>query len=117
MRNRTIMGANPDVAGKADGNTSNVGDVQKAQLPDIIGYLGTGFPQGWSADGAFYFNDNIKDRPDLDTLSKGPHKARWGWLFSASRAGASTDHLGNNVYIHNGEVRTANIRMNYIIKY
>lgn len=112
------MGANPAVAGKADGNTSNVGDVQKAQLPDITGYLGTGFPLGWSADGAFYFDDRpLQDRPDIDLLSAGPYKASWGWLFSASRAGASTDHLGNNVYIHNGEVRTANIRMNYIIKY
>ena len=112
------MGANPDVAGKAGGNTSNVGDVQKAQLPDITAYLATGFPLGWAADGAFYFDDRpLQDRPNIDLLSAGPYKARWGWLFSASRAGASTDHLGNNVYIHNGELRTANIRMNYIIKY
>lgn len=114
LRNRTVMGANPDVAGKAGGNTSNVGDVQNAQLPTIIGEVdhtaSSAFNFG-AARGAFYLR-----RPGKNNWND--HSGTgYNFGFDASIAGSSTDHLGNNVYTHNGEVRTANIRMNYIIKY
>lgn len=114
LRNRTVMGANPNIAGKASGATSNVGEVQLAQLPNIFG---TSVTQGGCKPftalyGAF--------QP-----SSGPTKTSWhdhsgnGYdiAFNASRSGASTDHIGNNVYVDNGEVRPYNIRMHYIIKY
>ena len=114
LRNRTVMGANPDVAGKAGGNTSNVGDVQNAQLPTIIGEVdhtaSNAFNFG-AARGAFYLRRSGKNNW-YDHSGTG-----YNFGFDASIAGSSTDHLGNNVYTHNGEVRTANIRMNYIIKY
>ena len=108
------MGANPYVTGKAAGNTSNVGDVQNAQLPTITGYVdhtsSNAYPFG-DAGGAFYLRRSGKNNW-YDHSGTG-----YNFGFDASIAGSSTDHLGNNVYIHNGEVRTANIRMNYIIKY
>ena len=114
LRNRTVMGANPNIAGKANGNTSNVGEVQLAQLPNIFGSSVTqgGCKPFTALYGAF--------QP-----SSGPTKTSWydhsgsGYdiAFNASRAGASTDHVGNNVYVNNGEVRPYNIRMYYIIKY
>lgn len=114
LRNRTVMGANPDVVGKADGNTSNVGDVQNAQLPTIIGQVdhtaSTAFNFG-AARGAFYLRRSGKNNW-YDHSGTG-----YNFGFDASIAGSSTDHLGNNVYTLDGEVRTANIRMNYIIKY
>lgn len=114
LRNRTVMGANPNVAGRAGGNTSNVGDVQNAQLPTITGEVdhtaSNAYPFGASR-GAFYLRRSGKNNW-YDHSGTG-----YNFGFDASIAGSSTDHLGNNVYTHNGEVRTANIRMNYIIKY
>ncbi len=114
LRNRTIMGANPIADHQATGNISNVGDVQNSQLPNI--YAGA-FTMGnckpfTSFSGAF-------------CSSSGPNRTSWydhsgsGYdiAFDASRAGASYDHEGRNVYVKYGEVRSSNIRMNYIIKY
>ena len=114
LRNRTVMGANPNIAGKANGNTSNVGEVQLAQLPNIFG---SSFTQGGCKPFTGFYG--------AFQPSSGPTKTSWydhsgsGYdiAFDASRDGASIDHLGNNVYVNNGEVRPYNIRMHYIIKY
>ena len=128
MRNRTIMGANPDVVGKADGNTSNVGDVQLAQAPNIKGELTQeGLGRGSNPitkTGAFAnskksrigHNASVNENYSLDII------------FDGTASNASVDHLGNDVYFGDfnnpteanrtfGELRSANIRMNYIIKY
>lgn len=126
MRNRTIMGANPNVAGKADGNTSNVGDVQKAQLPNIKGYAGTnpGATSNNVVDGAMYIDKGSTTSGTLAFTSGTDFVRRI--LIDASRLNASKDvndpnHADNPYYGDNttsfGEVRSANIRMNYIIKY
>ena len=108
------MGANPDVAGKADGNTSNVGDVQAAQLPNIVGTMEPAYGAGhaWRFTGAFT-GTGTRD----GSISTPGTSCPASFNLDSSNPGASSDHLGNNVYIDNGEVRTANIRMNYIIKY
>ena len=114
LRNRTVMGANPAVAGKAGGNTSNVGDVQKASVPAIGAKCGRFASYGDAINvGAFYL-DNYTSGGGWERNS-GSYSRRIG--FDSTRRGTSTDHLGDNVYTYNGEVRTANIRMNYIIKY
>lgn len=108
------MGANPDVAGKAGGNTSNVGDVQDAQLPNIVGTMKPSYGAGhaWSFTGAFTGTGNRDG-----SLSNSGVGCPASINLDSSNSGASSDHLGNNVYTNKGEVRTANIRMNYIIKY
>lgn len=119
LRNRTVMGANPNVAGRAGGNTSNVGDIQKASVPNITGNC------GWVAsDGTAY---------GYGALTLDSHTKNGGWdrnggnysrqiVFNAganySGVLASSDHLGDNVFANGAqELRSANIRMNYIIKY
>ena len=113
LRNRTVMGANPK-SNQTTGNISNVGDVQLAQLPTIKGYVdhkaSNAFPFG-AADGAFYLRRSGKNNW-YDHSGTG-----YNFGFDASNANASIDHEGNNVYVNYGEVRSANIRMNYIIKY
>ena len=138
LRNRTIMGANPDVAGKADGNVSDVGDIQKAQLPNIKGYL---YLTGWSnsgfsnilGHGPFSGRSDYSGRKFIKEQDSTGDNWR-GILFDTSASGSdgnhpsSIDHLGDNVYYGDfnnateanrtfGEVRSANIRMNWIIKY
>ena len=119
LRNRTIMGA--------DGNTSNVGDVQKAQLPSftaLIELVGAG---GGSSGNPFKeVHGGVKNY--YPRANRSPHmdmsdSARYGSAieinpsYNEGNTQGSTDHLGDNVYTDNGEVRTANIRVNYIIKY
>ena len=121
------MGANPDVAGKADGNTSNVGDVQKAQLPSFTAeiYL-------YGAGGGANVNPVYKTRGGvqsyhpqtyagprivMDDTPRNRSEIEINPSYSSGNLQGSTDHLGDNVYIYKSEVRTANIRMNYIIKY
>lgn len=124
LRNRTVMGANPDVTGKADGNTSNVGDVQKAQIPSFesrVVFTGAGdttnkLIQAINGAARYSYGSNSYrlrieyESNSLVVLDIDPS-------YNTNGVQGSTDHLGNNVYTHNGEVRTANIRMNYIIKY
>ena len=119
LRNRTIMGANPNVPGRAGGNISDVGNVQNAQLPSFtavlrseqsnytrafqgVGCWGAARVTG-SAETRYFEHWNQKTDTCEITINPG--------------FGGSTDHLGGNVYVNNGEVRTANIRMYYIIKY
>lgn len=130
LRNKAIMGANPDVEGKADGNTSNLGDVQLAQLPNIKGLGNAQGPRnndipatgaikskyvsayGWSSGGS---NNRVELQFDASLND------------SANNQVGSKDHLGNNVYFGDfdnsteanrtyGETRPANIRLNFIIK-
>ena len=134
LRNRTIMGANPDTVDKADGNTSNVGEVQDAQLPNIKGNVtnvnGTFGVFGFDASinqikGAFS-GSNFSGNHRSGEGSANGAKALW---LNVEKGGtdASTDHLGNNVYFGDfdnstvqdrtfGETRAANIRMNFIIR-
>lgn len=128
LRNRTIMGANPDVTGKADGNTSNVGDVQKAQLPSITGILdprgpvsagqNMGFPSATITKGSFksYNQRNSRCMQYTDSVYN-CFGIEINSSYNENGMQGSTDHLGENVYLDNGEVRSANIRMNWIIKY
>lgn len=113
LRNKTLMGANPNVSGRASGNTSNVGAVQTAQLPKIVGNTSSARnDSGGSSVGAL-------------SVSGVGHTARSGsgagfegavLYLDSSKQGASSDHLGNNVYATSGEVRSANLRVNFIIK-
>lgn len=129
MRNKGAMGANPDVAGKAPGNTSNVGDVQKAQLPNIKGWLQAQASSTGQGTNSGCFKTQSTGTIDSGT-SQGSNYAR-GRDFNASLNEAdhyaSIDHLGDNVYygdwnhdtgvvVTAGETRTANIRLNWIIK-
>ena len=118
LRNKALMGANPSSQDTpASGNTSNVGDVQKASAPNITG-TGPNAPDGFRAgySGAFkngggytigYYNAPV----NLTTA-----------LFDASNSGASSDHLSQNVYgakeaTDTGtELRPANVRVNFCIK-
>ena len=65
--------------------------------------------------------------PNLRTFNKlNPGKANdeggsssFGYtnlIFNASFSNATSDHLGHNVYTNSGEVRSANVRLNFIIK-
>lgn len=109
------MGANPDVAGKADGNTSNVGDVQKASVPNIIGNCSKVASENEAVNNGALYLDKYSSGGGWDRNS-GNYSRRI--VFDASRQGASTDHLGDNVFANpDQELRSANIRMNYIIKY
>ena len=134
LRNRTIMGANPDVTGKAAGNTSDVGDVQTAQLPNIKGNVrnagGTfgifGFDASISQINGAFSGSNFKGSHRSGEGSASGAKEFWMNIEKGGTT-ASTDHLGNNVYYGDfdnstvanrtyGETRAANIRMNYIIR-
>lgn len=115
LRNRTVMGANPDVGGWPTGNKSNVGDVQDSQLPSITGHFSTGFRQAWEASGAFQLSNSSGPRASVGNTDQ--CTAHRSWFFNSSIRDASYDHEGRNVYVNYGEVRSANIRMNYIIKY
>ena len=127
LRNRTVMGANPDVAGKADGNTSNVGDVQKAQLPSFTAeiYL-CGAGGGWYINPVYRTRGGVKSHFPLDSAgprlimddtAKNRSEIELNPSYSSDGLQGSTDRLGDNAYTNRGEVRSANIRMNYIIKY
>ena len=115
LRNKALMGANPSSQDTpASGNTSDVGDVQKASAPNITGSFnklvakpsgsGAFYASGWGGSAGVGGNDYN------------------GMVFDASRSGASSDHLGNNVYgaketTDTGtELRPANVRINYCIK-
>ena len=129
LRNKALMGANPSSQDTpASGNTSNVGDSQNAQLPNITGCnCGTfrNASQGVNGEqgrGALSITNTV-----VSTSYCGFSGGNLGNLpgscisvstldFKASRSGASTDHLGNNVYTTCGEVRSANVRVNYVIK-
>lgn len=112
FRNRGTMGPNPDVEGKAPGNTSNVGDIQEAQLPNITGSLsGNTSKKNWGSSGALStggFSGN----------DEGSHSGSGNATLTIDASKTSSkDHIGNTVYTNNGEVRTANIRLNYIVKF
>ena len=119
LRNRTIMGANPDVSGKADGNTSNVGDVQKASVPNITA---SSVVVGSNSDGGSGAIKTTVRGNSWDTSGNAVTIQFNNSLFDASASNgnvqASTDHLGDNVFANaDQELRSANIRMNYLIKY
>ena len=119
LRNRTVMGANPAVAGKAAGNTSNVGDVQKASVPNIAGNCGRVASDNTEFGYGALLLDSHTNQGGWDRNS-GNYSRRIVFNASASNGGiqASTDHLGDNVFANAAqELRSANIRMNYIIKY
>lgn len=126
LRNRTVMGANPYVTGKAGGNTSNVGDVQNAQLPTFIANLnfynmGRGdfnfIQRAWGGAHTYLSSSGDEVRIATDSTYRPYSILEINPSRNEKGLQGSTDHLGNNVYTYNGEVRTANIRMNYIIKY
>lgn len=113
FRNRTPMGANPDVEGKppAPGNTSNVGDIQEAQLPNIFGQLyGNTSKKSYGYSGALY-TGGFSGKDEGGSGGSGNSTL----TLDASKT-SRKDHLGNTVYTNDGEVRTANIRLNYIVK-
>ena len=65
-------------------NSSDGLYMQQEGLPNIKGKIGTGRPQGWTAEGAFYFTgDPVERAVEYDTDE---HKAFWSWYFSASRS-------------------------------
>lgn len=121
LRNKALMGANPSSQDTpASGNTSNVGDSQNAQLPNITGRFEiracSSVNQGGAAGflGAFRGESAVAGVRDYSSLSS--TTSTYSPYFNASNSGASTDHLGNNVYTTCGEVRSANVRVNYVIK-
>ena len=111
LRNKTLMGYNDD---DSLGNLSNIMDIQSAQLPNIVGEAKWGGnPNGCTSYGCF----------NATSAGNGQHtndqRSGVGWIkgtIDASKPNASVDHLGNNVYTNNGEVRSANIRTMWIIK-
>ena len=121
LRNKALMGANPSSQDTpASGNKSNVGDSQNAQLPNITGRFqirsSSSVNQGGAAGflGAFYGESAAAGVRDYSNLSS--TTSTYSPTFDASNSGASTDHLGNNVYTSAGETRPANVRVNYVIK-
>ena len=120
LRNRTVMGANPNIAGKAAGATSNMSQVQLAQVPSFSAFLNSGESnytrafQGVSASGAAAVTLTANTKAfEYYGNTTCPSQI----IINPSYGGGSIDHLGNNVYVNYGEVHPANIRMNYIIKY
>ena len=116
LRNKTFMGANPaSQASPAPGNQSDVGEVQAAQLPKVVGYINhIQSERGYSnnnASGAFTVT-NYSGQSDSGT----GNDRGFRMYLDTSNQNASADHLGNNVHALNGEVRTANVRCNWIIK-
>lgn len=128
-RNKTLMGANPDVAGKAAGNTSNVGDVQKAQVPNIKGTMTTGGATNYynGSGGAIIVTNQGNRKMPADASSN--YNVFKDFRFDAAyRDTGSKDHLGDNVYYGDfdntteanrtyGELRSANIRILSVITY
>lgn len=132
LRNKALMGANPDVTGKAAGNTSDVGEFQLAQLPNIKGLANAMGPRNYNPDNEGCF-DNSYYENNVGWTSGGENN-RIRIKFDASlydssdiNKTSSLDHLGNNVYFGDfnnateanrtfGEVRPANVRVNYCIK-
>ena len=119
LRNKALMGANPSSQDTpASGNTSYVGDSQNAQLPNITGSLATGGDYEAnifnSMSGAF--SGCTVGSVRFTTAGGGACSRCSRLIFNTANSGASTDHLGNNVYTTSGEVRSANVRVNYVIK-
>lgn len=128
-RNKTLMGANPDVAGKAAGNTSNVGDVQKAQAPNIKGAMSTGGATNYynGSGGAIIVTNQGNRKMPADASTN--YNVFKDFRFDAAyRDTGSKDHLGDNVYYGDfdntteadrtyGELRSANIRILSVITY
>ena len=114
LRNRAIMGANPN--GEAEGNSSEIGEIQDAQLPNIVGRVnnvtirdgGSGSPSGVFGESSY--QGKARDEGSGDSFGY------TNLIFNASFSNASSDHLGHNVYTTSGEVRSANVRLNFIIK-
>ena len=112
FRNRAVMGANSDVT---LGNISSVGDTQLAQLPKVTG---TFRAQGWGSGSSGNVSGAITltGRGEIDSGTSSASNYPKDFKFDSSNASASSDHLGNNPYTTDGEVRPANVRCNWIIK-
>ena len=112
LRNKALMGANDD---STLGNLSDVGDIQDAQLPNVVG---TFRAQGWGSGSSGNVSGamTLTGRGNIDSGTSEASNYPKDWSFDSSNANASTDHLGNNVYTAGGETRPANVRCNWIIK-
>ena len=100
----SVNGANVTIE-SAFSNSQNITKVlilQAAGLPDITGYLSTGWKQGWGADGAFYF-DSTKG-PRMAQTATDEWTAYTGWHFAASRS-SSVYGKSNTVQPINTTVR------------
>lgn len=116
LRNRTFMGANPSSQiSPASGNLSNVGDVQAAQLPTIVGeFDAQGYTTSAASGGTGAFRRKTTGK--IDSGSSDASNYPRVRSFDASFEGASSDHLGANVFTTDGETRPANVRCSWIIK-